>query len=985
MIEITVNTRRAIVGEKELITTRSAGIQVQFTFSDDWDGLAKFAIFRNGEDDESRVAMAIPSSGLVELPSENCAVDYIDEPIFAGVYGNDGLGTTIIPTIWASIGVLREGASYEGAMPADPTPDMWAQILAIANEAHDIAEDCAEAEQLRAAAEELRVAAETARAAAEDGRVSAEEARVTAENLRATAEDLRVTAENARSAAEQDRATAEAARASAETSRQQNESTRQSNETDRQTAESNRASAESTRASNEQARRQAETARADAEGARAAAETARVLAESARVAAEQARVNAENARGTAEDARASAEALRASAESARASAEAARATAESNRADTFADWTTTFNGWQSTLDGKANQSDLDALSTDVTELNRQISDVEDVLPYEIISYDFSFENKTFSQSSGTITVDNPKRLISELIDTHEGDSFTIADGFEFEIFRFDQNGNYLANPVAWTAANSFNFVSSSDAYTRFKHRIYARKISDADCTQDELQFSGSFANYPDTKEFVNIEDFVDEKIADSPTPTPSKTELSIEDVNQLDLWENGNIVTNNGTSAESTSWLFPVSIRTKTFLPNSIYYVAVDRGWFLRGFKYKTDGTFVEWITGNNITECFLSPQMKYRFQLVKEGASPSNPNTHISIEDDSYTHVHFFEIKNAPSSFYKYLDFGVMQYDSYYTGMQSAYDIDKSISYADFMTAWSNLVTGHTEYVTRTDLGAASDDQHLYLFDLNPSQINIDAHSALIAGSAEAVPVLPTIIITVCQHGNEKAAGFGAYYFIKDLLENWYGNGLLSYIRHHVRLLIIPVCNPYGWDNNLGVNANGVNINRNYPYNFVPGGGNPGDQEYAGLEALDQPESTIIYNLVCDHANALHLCDFHTTGNTAPAVNEVAWVSYFETDDLYYNKIVNAARVYLKTFSAQLIREYELNYSEDTILAMMIGGKGNGVLKNWSSSLNIIGTTLESTGEIYGESEYHTPRAMKYSSELLGNWLGVVIDAYNK
>lgn len=374
MFQITVNTRRAIVGEKELITTRSAGIQVQFTFSEDWDGLAKFAIFRNGEDDESRVAMAIPSSGLVELPAENCAVDYIDEPIFAGVYGNDGLGTTIIPTIWASMGVLREGASYEGAMPADPTPDMWAQILAIANEAHDIAEDCAEAEQLRAAAEELRVAAETARVAAENGRVSAEEARVTAENLRATAEDLRVTAENARSAAEQNRATAEAARASAEASRQQNESTRQSNETARQTAESNRASAESTRASNEQARRQAETARADAEGARADAETARVLAESARVAAEQARVNAESARGTAEDARASAEALRASAESARASAEAARATAESNRADTFADWTTTFNGWQSTLDGKADQTDLDALSTDVTELNRQISE-----------------------------------------------------------------------------------------------------------------------------------------------------------------------------------------------------------------------------------------------------------------------------------------------------------------------------------------------------------------------------------------------------------------------------------------------------------------------------------------------------------------------------------------------------------------------------------------------------------------------------------
>lgn len=610
----------------------------------------------------------------------------------------------------------------------------------------------------------------------------------------------------------------------------------------------------------------------------------------------------------------------------------------------------------------------------IDDVDSRIDDIVDVLPTE--DADLGWINYGFNISTGEITNPDNARLLSGLLAIKEGDTFSIDGNYEYRILRFNTSGTYVSNPVLWT---SDDFVANS-AYNSYLTRIQMRNKlnTDADISLEETGFDFDFADYPKTLQ--SIDEAIDEAIERKGLEA---SELSIDDKNALDLWENGNIVTSTGASAESSSWLFPVSIRTKTFVPSDIYYVAVDRGWFLRVFKYKQDGTFVEWVSGANVAECFLAPQMRYRLQLVKEGADPNNPATHISVSDDSYKHVHLFKVENAQSVFFKYLDFGTIHYDKYYTGQQSAYDMDKDISYADLISAWDDIIDGHSGYVTKTDLGASSDDQHLYLYDFNPPQIGIDAHSALISGSAEAVANIPTIIITVCQHGNEKAAGFGAYYFAKDLLEKWYGNGLLSYLRHHVRLLVIPCCNPYGWDNNLGVNANGVNINRNYPYNFVAGGGNPGDQEYAGLAALDQPESAIINNLVMNHSDALHLCDYHTTGNTAPKVNEVAWLSYCETDDLYYNRVVNSARAYLKTFSAQLIQEYSLEYSDDTILAMMIGGAGNGVLKNYASSLNIIGTTLESTGEIYGMFEYHTPRSMKYSSELLGNWLGVVIDAY--
>lgn len=132
MINIAVNTRLAVVGEKERITTGSAGIEVQFTFSEDWDGLSKVALFRNGDEAETQVDMALDETGLTTLPPEICSEDYIDEAVMVGVYGTDGLGTVIIPTVWVSIGALREGAISQGSTAAPPTPDMWAQLQLLA-------------------------------------------------------------------------------------------------------------------------------------------------------------------------------------------------------------------------------------------------------------------------------------------------------------------------------------------------------------------------------------------------------------------------------------------------------------------------------------------------------------------------------------------------------------------------------------------------------------------------------------------------------------------------------------------------------------------------------------------------------------------------------------------------------------------------------------------------------------------------------------
>jgi hypothetical protein len=275
--------RAARVKVTEPITTGSVGMPVVLDLSNDFDGLAVIACFEAGE---AAADMAYFGDPLV-VPSQCLGVVGVN--LHVGVYGRDGEGNIVIPTIWVDCGPVREGVLPSGVDPAQPEPDWTAQVQAAAQEAKDTAERLAE---------EVGEWSE-----AEDGRVAAEEARVTAETARATAETARADAEGERATAEIARATAETARADAETARATAETARADAETGRVAAEDARVTAESARATAETARANAETDRDIAEADRIRAEVERIQNETQRKSAETARVTAESARATAESAR----------------------------------------------------------------------------------------------------------------------------------------------------------------------------------------------------------------------------------------------------------------------------------------------------------------------------------------------------------------------------------------------------------------------------------------------------------------------------------------------------------------------------------------------------------------------------------------------------------------------------------------------------------------------------------------------------------
>lgn len=111
MIHFKANTRRAVALSDDLITTGSAGIEVEILCSDAWEGLTKTVLFRG-------------SGSSVDLVLSGCSCTVPPEvltvpggQLLIGLYGSDGSGNLAIPTVWADAGRILQGAEPSGIAP----------------------------------------------------------------------------------------------------------------------------------------------------------------------------------------------------------------------------------------------------------------------------------------------------------------------------------------------------------------------------------------------------------------------------------------------------------------------------------------------------------------------------------------------------------------------------------------------------------------------------------------------------------------------------------------------------------------------------------------------------------------------------------------------------------------------------------------------------------------------------------------------------
>ena len=134
-MKITVKGQQAIVTDDFLVANSVGIYECEFEFDSSWDGYAKNSVWQLNNDEPKE---SIISSGVAEVPWEVLVNGGF---IRVGVYGTKD--EKVMPTVWGEKRKVHLGTPT-GSIGTEPTPSIYAQILAVATEAKDIAEDVAE-------------------------------------------------------------------------------------------------------------------------------------------------------------------------------------------------------------------------------------------------------------------------------------------------------------------------------------------------------------------------------------------------------------------------------------------------------------------------------------------------------------------------------------------------------------------------------------------------------------------------------------------------------------------------------------------------------------------------------------------------------------------------------------------------------------------------------------------------------------------------
>lgn len=130
-IDVTGVRERAIIYRP--IPVGMIGGTVRFEYSDHlWDGLNKTVVFQAGD-----ITKDVLNPGeLVVIPPE--ITRQVRRNVLVGVYGTDAQQNLVIPTLWATIGMVRDATSPSGDTSTDEGLPVWAQLQGMIGNLDDL-------------------------------------------------------------------------------------------------------------------------------------------------------------------------------------------------------------------------------------------------------------------------------------------------------------------------------------------------------------------------------------------------------------------------------------------------------------------------------------------------------------------------------------------------------------------------------------------------------------------------------------------------------------------------------------------------------------------------------------------------------------------------------------------------------------------------------------------------------------------------------
>lgn len=133
MFQVQVDKNKAWVTERETLTLYCQGcdpVKVGLSFSSEWNGLSKIAVFRAYD---RQIDLAFTDSEI-EIPVN--ALLKPDVHLLLGIYGINSTGTVVISTIWTDLGIIQPGPNPTAAENYSlPPENIYQQVYELAEAA----------------------------------------------------------------------------------------------------------------------------------------------------------------------------------------------------------------------------------------------------------------------------------------------------------------------------------------------------------------------------------------------------------------------------------------------------------------------------------------------------------------------------------------------------------------------------------------------------------------------------------------------------------------------------------------------------------------------------------------------------------------------------------------------------------------------------------------------------------------------------------
>ncbi len=193
----------------------------------------------------------------------------------------------------------------------------------------------------------------------------------------------------------------------------------------------------------------------------------------------------------------------------------------------------------------------------------------------------------------------------------------------------------------------------------------------------------------------------------------------------------------------------------------------------------------------------------------------------------------------------------------------------------SEILSYYDELLNLNPEYITKTEttVTATGGTQTLVRYDF--VEPNGDS-------SGEFFPQNKTKIILSSGTHREYAGVYGLYNAMKQITNN----PALIDLRRNVHFIVVPVLNPYGVENGVRGNANGIDIARNFEVGWVES--NPTNADgtpnttYGGTAPLTEPESVFLDTILKENTDAIFYASCHSfqlnSINGVQKPNHIMW-----------------------------------------------------------------------------------------------------------